>query len=71
MPNATIDQEIKLQSLEQQKRELTATSKEQQVNQVYQSNSQPTNADNTVKTKSDKILPKLLEKWTHPHVLQN
>ena len=46
VPNATTDQNFKLQSLEQQIKELTAVFKEQQVNQVNQSNSRPVNADN-------------------------
>ena len=46
VPNATSDQRTKLHSLEQQIKELTALFKEQQVNQVTQSNSRPANADN-------------------------
>ena len=46
VPNATTDQNTKLHSLEQQIKELTALFKEQQVNQVNQSSSRPTNADN-------------------------
>ena len=46
MPNATSDQNTKLHSLEQQSKELTALFKEQQVNQVTQSNSRPANIDN-------------------------
>ena len=46
VPNATNEQVIKLHSLKQQKKELTALFKEQQVNQVNQPNSRPANADN-------------------------
>ena len=46
VPNATSDQNTKLHSLEQQTKELTALFKEQQVNQVIQSNPRPVNADN-------------------------
>ena len=45
-PNANTDQNTKLHSLEQQIKELTALFKEQQVNQVTQSSSRPTNAHN-------------------------
>ena len=43
--NATTDQNAKLQSLEQQIKELTALFKEQQVNQVNHSTSRATNVD--------------------------
>ena len=46
VPNTTSDQSTKLHSLEQQIKELTALFKEQQVNQITQSNSRPANADN-------------------------
>ena len=46
VPNATSNQDIKLHSPEQQIKELTALFKEQQVNQVTQSNPQPANPDN-------------------------
>ena len=46
VPNVTTDQNTKLQSLDQQIKELTAFFKEQQVNQVAQSSSRTANADN-------------------------
>ena len=46
VPNSNTDQNTKLHSLEQQIKELTALFKEQQVNQVNQSTSRPTNVDN-------------------------
>ena len=46
VPNTTSDQKTKLLSLEQQIKELTALFKEQQVNQITQSNSRPANVDN-------------------------
>ena len=46
VPNATSDQHTKLRPLEQQIKELTYFFKEQQVNQVPQSNPRPANADN-------------------------
>ena len=46
VPNATSDHNTTLHSLEQQIKELTAIIKEQQINQVNQSNFRPTNADN-------------------------
>ena len=46
VPNATSDQNIKLHSLQQQIKELTALFKEQQVNQITQSNSRPADPDN-------------------------
>ena len=49
VPNATSDQNTKLHSLEQQIKELAALFKEQQVNQITQSNSRPANADNKSK----------------------
>ena len=51
VPNATSDQNTKLYSLEKQIKELTAIFKEQQVNQITQSNSRPSNADNKSKQK--------------------
>ena len=46
VPNVTTGQNTKLHSLEQQNKELTALFKEQQVNQITQSNSRPANAYN-------------------------
>ena len=46
VPNVTTDQNTKLHSLEQQIKELIALFKEQEVNQVTQSSSRFTNADN-------------------------
>ena len=46
VPNANSDQNTKLHSPEQHIKELAALFKEQQVNQITQSNSRPTNADN-------------------------
>ena len=51
VPNATSDQNTKLHSVEQQIKELTALSKEQQVNQITQPNSRPANADNKSRQK--------------------
>ena len=45
VPNATADQNTKLHSLEQQNKKLTTLFKEQQVNLVNQSCSQPANAN--------------------------
>ena len=57
VPNATSDQNTKLHSLEQQIKELTALFKEQQVNQVTQSNPRPANPDNNSRQNMTRFRP--------------
>ena len=70
VPNATTDQNAKLHSLEQQIKELTALFKEQQVNQVNQSNSRPANVDNKSRQNMTRFCP-YCRRNGHSHVLQN
>ena len=57
VPNAISDQNTKLHSLEQQIKELTALFKEQQVNQVTQSNPRPANPDNKSRQNMTRFSP--------------
>ena len=57
VPIATSDQNTKLHSLEQQIKELTALFKEQQVNQITQSNSRPGNPDNKSRQNMTRFCP--------------
>ena len=57
VPNATSDQNTKLHSLEQQIKELTASFKEQQVNEITQSNSRPADPDNKSRQNITRFCP--------------